>query len=153
MATDKWAQSVGGHLLIPTYEIFLFNGVIMIGFFRTCHIGKGAFSLSFFFFTFLWIFLESMILTKGHQRNSGDTHKRQIQVQTTEQRSCPFIPGSMSESFGSIASSSVNGRRQLCLSPKARLFRLAGKVPSKWAKEGVPQLIKHIKPSHSQPLS
>lgn len=36
----------------------------------------------------------------------------------------------MSESFGSTASSSVNGRRQLCLSPKTRLFRLAGKVPS-----------------------
>lgn len=37
----------------------------------------------------------------------------------------------MSESFGSMASSSVKGCRQLCLSPKARLFRLAGKVPSK----------------------
>lgn len=44
--------------------------------------------------------------------------------------SCPNRPGSISESFGSITSSSVNGRRQLCLSPKARLFRLAGKVPS-----------------------
>ena len=146
----------GGHLLIPTYKMFLFNGMIMMGFFRfdqTRHIGKGAFSLSLFFPTFLWILLGSVILAKGHQRNSRDTHKRQNQVQTTEQRSCPFIPGSMSESFGSIASSSVNGRRQLCLSPKALLFRLAGKVPSKWAKEGVPQLIKHIKPSHSKPIS
>lgn len=84
-----------------------------------------------FFFTFLPIPLGSVILAKGHQRDSGETHKRQIQVQTIEQRSCPFKPGSMSESFGSITSSSVNGCRQLCLSPKARLFRLAGKVPSK----------------------
>lgn len=42
---------------------------------------------------------------------------------------CP-LPGSTSESLVSKASSSVNGRRQLCLSPKARRFLLAGKVPS-----------------------
>ena len=88
--------------------------------------GKWLFSFSLFSLDPVGIYHPGSRALKDNTRK----HKREIHFQATKHRSRPNGPGSMSESFGSIASSSVKGRRQLCLSPKTRLFRLAGKVPS-----------------------
>lgn len=84
----------------------------------------------------LWTLYASIILRLRSSKGNAGVHKTEIHFQTMEHISCPNRPGSTSESLGSMASSSVNGRRQLCLSPKARLFRLAGKVPSEGKRKG-----------------
>lgn len=101
------------------------------GSFRSDHMhstrrGKWLFSFSLLSLDPVGIYHPGSRALKDNTRE----HKREIHFQATKHRSRPNGPGSMSESFGSIASSSVKGRRQLCLSPKTRLFRLAGKVPS-----------------------
>lgn len=89
--------------------------------------GKQLFSFSLFPLDPVGTYHPSSRTSKD---NTKEEYKRDIHFQAMECITCPNGPGSTSESFGSAASSSVNGRRQLCLSPKTRLFRLAGRVPS-----------------------